>query len=193
MRKFAIMAVAAMALFAFSGMAYAQGDTVTITMNQQNASGQTGAAALVDAGNGQTAVAINITAGAAAVGQPAHIHRGTCANLDPKPAFPLTDVMNGTSETIVNVSMAELASGQYAINVHKSGTEASVYVSCGDIAAMVTAPAPAPVTAPVSAPETGTTVGMPRTGAPEFGLAAALVLLATSMLGAGLTLARRRT
>ena len=31
MRKFVILAVAAMALFAFSGMAYAQGDTVTIT------------------------------------------------------------------------------------------------------------------------------------------------------------------
>jgi hypothetical protein len=192
MRKFAIMAVAALALFAFSGMAYAQGDTALVTMNEQNGSGQIGATALVDAGNGQTAVAINITAGAAGVGQPAHIHKGTCANLDPKPAFPLTNVMNGTSETIVNASLAELASGQYAVNVHKSGPEASVYVSCGDIAAMVTAPAPAPVTAPVSAPETGTTVGMPRTGAPAFGLVAALVLLATSILGAGFTLARRR-
>ena len=186
MRKFAILAVAAMALFAFSGFAYAQSDTVTITMNQQNASGQTGAAALVDAGNGQTAVAINVTAGAAGVGQPAHIHKGTCANLDPKPAFPLTDVMNGTSETIVNVSLAELQSSQYAINVHKSGPEASVYVSCGDIATMVTAPPP------VIAPAPGTTVGMPSTGVADFGLAAALVLLATSLLGAGFTLARRR-
>jgi hypothetical protein len=84
--------------------------------------------------------------------------------------------------------------------VHKSGPEASTYVSCGDIAAMVTAPAPAPVTAPVtapvsapvSAPETGTTVGMPRTGVADFGLAAALVLLATSIIGAGFTFARRR-
>ena len=196
MRKFISMAAAAMALFAFSGMAFAQSDTVTVTMNAQNNSGQTGAAALVDAGNGQTAVAINITPGATGVGQPAHIHKGTCANLDPKPAFPLTDVMNGTSETIVNVSLAELTSGQYAVNVHKSGTEASTYVSCGDLAAMVTAPAPAPapvtVPAPAPAPETGTTVGMPRTGVADFALAAALVLLATSMLGVGLTLARRR-
>lgn len=201
MRKFAIMAAAAMALFAFSGMAYAQGDTVTVTMNEQNGSGQIGAAALVDAGNGQTAVAINITSGAEGVGQPAHIHKGTCANLDPRPAFPLTDVMNGTSETIVNASFAELTSGQYAVNVHKSGTEASTYVSCGDIAAMVTgAPAPAPETVPAPAPETttgaapeaGTTVGMPRTGAADFSIAAALVLLAASIFGAGLTLVRRR-
>ena len=184
MRKYVILAVAAMALFAFSGMAYAQGDTVTITMNQQNNSGQTGAAALVDAGNGQVAVAINVNPGAAGVGQPAHIHRGTCANLDPKPLYPLTDVMNGTSETIVNASLSELTSGQYAINVHKSGTEASIYVSCGDITAMVTGGG--------TAPETGTTVGMPRTGVADFALVAALVLLATSMLGVGLTLARRR-
>jgi hypothetical protein len=192
MRKFATMAVAAMALFAFSGVALAQGDTVTVTMNAQNNSGQTGAAAIVDAGNGQVAVAINVTAGATGVGQPAHIHKGTCANLDPKPLYPLTDVMNGTSETIVNVSLADLSAGQYAINVHKSGTEASTYVSCGDIAVMVTG-APVTVPAPISAPETGTTVGMPRTGVPAFGLVAALVLLATSILGAGLTLARRRS
>jgi hypothetical protein len=188
MRKFITLAVVAMAIFAFSGMAYAQGDTVTTTMNQQNNSGQIGASALVDAGSGQTAVAINITPGAPGVGQPAHIHRGTCANLDPKPLYPLTDVINGTSETIVPASLADLATGQYAINVHKSGTEASIYVSCGDIAAMVTGGGT--TTAP--APGTGTTVGMPRTGVPAFGLVAALVLLASSILGAGLTLARRR-
>jgi hypothetical protein len=189
MRKFVILAVAAMALFAFSGIAFAQGDTVTITMNAQNNSGQTGAAAIVDAGNGQIAVAINVSPGSEGVGQPAHIHRGPCANLDPKPLYPLTDVMNGTSETIVNASLSELTSGQYAINVHKSGTEPQIYTSCGDItAAMVTGGG----TGTTTGTGTGTTVGMPRTGAADFTLALGLILLATSMLGAGWTLARRR-
>jgi hypothetical protein len=184
MRKFVLLAVAALALFAFSGAgAFAQSSTVTLTMGEQNGSGQNGASALVDAGSGSTAVAINISGGSDTP-QPAHIHRGTCANLDPKPAFPLTSVVNGTSETIVNVSMAELTSGNYAINVHKSAAEASVYVSCGDIVAQ------AVTTGGGGAP---TTVGMPRTGAPNLLLQAlALALLAASITGAGIHLARRK-
>ncbi|HET6263108.1 MAG TPA: hypothetical protein VFG99_12850, partial [Chloroflexia bacterium] len=57
----------------------------------------------------------------------------TCANLDPNPAYPLSSVVNGKSETEVAVSMDELSKGEYAINIHKSATEASVYVACGDL------------------------------------------------------------
>ncbi|MFZ8844362.1 hypothetical protein [Thermoflexus sp.] len=65
--------------------------------------------------------------------QPAHIHEGTCANLNPKPAFPLTPVRDGKSTTVVNVKLADLLAKPFAINVHKSAQEISVYVSCGEI------------------------------------------------------------
>ena len=41
-------------------------------------------------------------------------------------------MVNGKSETEIEVSMATLTSG-HAINVHKSAAEATVYVSCADI------------------------------------------------------------
>jgi hypothetical protein len=65
--------------------------------------------------------------------QPAHIHEGTCADLNPDPAFPLTDVVDGGSETDVDVSLEELSLSDYAVNVHESAAEADVYVACGDI------------------------------------------------------------
>ena len=65
--------------------------------------------------------------------QPAHIHKGTCDNLDPNPAFPLENVVDGKSETDVDVSLDDLALSSYAVNVHKSQDEADVYVACGDI------------------------------------------------------------
>jgi hypothetical protein len=107
-----------------------------VTMNEQNGSGQTGMAHLTTGADGKTMVVLDIKSGATDVAQPAHIHEGTCANLNPKPAYPLTNVVNGKSETTVAVTLADLVAKPYAINVHKSGPEASVYVSCGDIVAM---------------------------------------------------------
>ena len=65
--------------------------------------------------------------------QPAHIHETTCADLNPEPVFPLESVVEGQSESDVDVSLEDLALTPYAINVHKSEAEADVYVACGDI------------------------------------------------------------
>jgi len=43
--------------------------------------------------------------------QPVHIHKGTCAQLDPKPALPLSPVVNRNSETVVNASLDDLQKG----------------------------------------------------------------------------------
>ena len=43
--------------------------------------------------------------------QPVHIHKGTCAQLDPKPALPLSPVVNRKSETVVNASLDDLQKG----------------------------------------------------------------------------------
>ncbi len=149
----------------------AQSNTVTVTLQEQNNSGQQGTATLVDAGNGKTTVTINLSNGSS-VPQPAHIHKGTCANLDPKPAYPLTSVVNGASETTVDASLSELTSEQYAINVHKSAAEVTTYVACGNISAMV--------------------VGMPTTGSSMQLTLLAAGLIAIVLAGTGLMLARRR-
>lgn len=105
---------------------------VTIQLGTLNDSGESGTATLTAAG-AQTKVVLNVTGQPAGVDQPTHIHEGTCANLNPQPAFPLTDVKDGKSETTVDASLTDLLSGKYAINVHKSAADLATYVVCGDL------------------------------------------------------------
>jgi Cu/Zn superoxide dismutase len=107
---------------------------VKVPLKAQSNSGESGTATLSDAGTGKTMVMITVT-GAPATAQPMHIHKGTCAKLDPKPAYPLPSLTNGKSEATVNASMADLQKEPHAINGHKSAQEASVYVFCGEIPA----------------------------------------------------------
>lgn len=114
--------------------AISEGDSIMVMMGAQNDSGQSGMATVTDLGNGKVNVVLDITGPGSQDPQPAHIHLGTCANLDPSPAFPLSSVVDGKSVTEIEANFADFATTQYAINVHKSAAEASVYVSCGDIA-----------------------------------------------------------
>jgi CHRD domain-containing protein len=107
-------------------------DGVEVSLQEQNGSGESGTATLTVNDDGSLHVALQLS-GAPAEAQPAHIHRGTCAELDPEPAFPLTNVVNGSSETEVQVSLEDLAAESYAVNVHRSEAEAETYVACGDI------------------------------------------------------------
>jgi len=107
------------------------GDTVTVELAEQNGSGESGTATLTAEGE-QTRVVLELS-NPASDSQPAHIHNGTCANLDPAPAFGLPNVEDGSSEATVDVTLDELTGGEYAVNVHKSNDEADVYVACGDI------------------------------------------------------------
>ena len=85
---------------------------------------------------GKTKVAVSVTGQPAGVAQPMHIHKGTCDKLDPKPTYGLPSLINGKSEATVDVSLADLQKGGYAINGHKSAQEVSTYVYCGAIPAM---------------------------------------------------------
>lgn len=105
---------------------------VTVELSEQSGSGQTGTATLTAEGD-QTRVVVDVS-DPVSPSQPAHIHAGTCANLDPAPAFGLPNVQDGNSETTVDVSLDELTGGEYAINLHMSDEDAGTYVSCGDIA-----------------------------------------------------------
>ncbi len=105
---------------------------LTIPIKPLNGSGESGTATLTDTPAGLKVV-LSIK-GAPAAPQPAHIHKGSCAKLDPKPAYPLTSVIGGKSTTVVKGETIGELLGKYAINVHKSTTDIPTYVACGDVA-----------------------------------------------------------
>lgn len=105
---------------------------VTLNLNAQNNSGQNGTVTLTPMGE-STKVDIRVASGAPDVDQPAHIHGGTCANIDPKPKYPLNNVKNGVSTSTVPASLDSLMATPNALNIHKSTPEIKVYVACGDI------------------------------------------------------------
>ena len=80
---------------------------------------------------------------------PAHIHLGTCSNLDPNPTFMLADVIapagaDATTDdtaaipveqsvTTVDAALPDLRSGGYAINIHQSVEDIGTYIACGSL------------------------------------------------------------
>lgn len=110
----------------------AQAQSLTLNLATQNNSGITGTATLTDLGDGKTRVVIQAN-GSGAGPEPAHIHPGSCAQLNPTPAFTLTNVTNGSSTTDVDGSLEQLTAQPYAVHMHKSLDELTVYVACADI------------------------------------------------------------
>ena len=106
--------------------------SVNVKLSQQNKSKESGTAKLTPAGD-KTKVELSIKGAPKGVSQPAHIHEGSCAKLDPKPKYGLENVVDGKSTTEVPVGLAELRKGGMAINVHKSKEDIKTYVSCGNI------------------------------------------------------------
>jgi len=109
-----------------------EGLEFTIDLEEQNGSGISGTATLSPTVDGTVEVEVELD-GSDGGPHPAHIHEGSCAELDPTPAFPLEDVEDGSSETTVDVDLADITANEYAINVHESTENLDVYVACGDV------------------------------------------------------------
>lgn len=132
------------AALAIAGGAYAQdkakggkkggAKTVSVRMAAQNKSGETGTAKLTPIDTDKTRVEISLKGTPSGTPQPAHIHEGTCAKLNPQPKYGLENVVDGKSTTEVPVGLDTLRKGTFAINVHKSADDLKTYVSCGNIA-----------------------------------------------------------
>lgn len=105
---------------------------VTAALDELNGSGQSGTATLSAVGEGKTRVVVQLN-GAPESAQPAHIHKGSCDELDPTPAFPLDSTKNGRSDTVVEASLDDLQASAYAINIHESEADPKTYVACGDL------------------------------------------------------------
>ena len=137
----------------------------TIALPEQNDSGESGSAVLTEK-DGKVTVSLDMTGFPAGVPQPAHIHVGSCPDVGAV-AYPLTNVVDGKSETVLDTTFAKLdAKEPLAINVHKSVPESKVYVSCGNLGALNTSPSatptssaaasstPSPTTSPAASPTT---------------------------------------
>ena len=123
---------AALALVGAS-TALAQDKPLTVNLSPQNGSGESGTATLTPQGD-KTQVVIKLTgAPDAATQQPAHIHDGSCAKLDPKPRVPLQNVVGGSSTTTLDMKLGDIMSKGGAVNVHKSAADVKTYVACGDL------------------------------------------------------------
>jgi hypothetical protein len=140
-----ISALAVVAALGLSGAALGQSNTmdnvqnavsphvINLTLGEQNKSTQTGTAIVKDV-DGGVEVTIALKNEPADASEPAHIHKGTCATLDPAPYKPLTNVVGGASvTTIKGITVADLKAAHYAINVHQSAVNLEHYVACGDL------------------------------------------------------------
>lgn len=100
-----------------------------IVLAEENKSGQKGTAMLEEI-NGKVRVTVSMS-GAKLGTQPAHIHIGVCPGVGTV-KYPLTNVVNGKSTTMLDVTMSELLNqGPLALNLHKSAKEVGVYTACG--------------------------------------------------------------
>ena len=105
---------------------------LTVTLTAQNNSGQPGTAIIAEE-NGKAKVSLFINNAPKGVAQPAHIHAGACPGVG-EVKYPLSNVLDGKSETALDVGIDQLKSElPLAVNVHKSASEARVYVSCGPL------------------------------------------------------------
>lgn len=101
----------------------------TVQLQTLNDSGVTGSTVLTDLGDGQTKVVVTVDP-AGHLDMPAHIHPGTCADLVPQPRFPLQNVVDGSSETTIDVPLDELFAGGLAVNLHASPDDYGTYTAC---------------------------------------------------------------
>ena len=108
-------------------------ESLVVNLAEQNDSGQTGTATLTEE-EGQVTVTLSLLDFPEDIPQPAHIHLGACPDVGAV-AYPLTNVVNGESVTVLDVTLAQLESeAPLGINVHQSVPEASIYTACGDLA-----------------------------------------------------------
>ena len=127
--------MAAFAALLLTAPALAAGPA-TFPLGAQNSSGETGSATFTQKGD-DVIVVVKVEGGNAKGPQPVHIHKGTCAHLNPTPFLPLTSIVGGTSTTsFENTTVEKMTTGNvYSINIHKSPAEAKIYTACGRLRA----------------------------------------------------------
>jgi len=97
-------------------------------------SGVSGAALLVDLGDGSTQVQVRLDGTPPGGDHPIHFHSGRCGSAGPV-VIRLNNVDGDTgwSSTRVDVPFAWIVGGTHALMVHLSAAQMSTIVACGDV------------------------------------------------------------
>jgi hypothetical protein len=107
--------------------------TLELQLEEQSGSGQSGTATLTEVDGGKTRIVIELS-NPPAQQQPSHVHPGSCDDLGP-PVAGLSNVVDGQAETVVDMSLDELRTGELVVHAHKSAQEYDTSVACARIPA----------------------------------------------------------
>jgi hypothetical protein len=128
-------------------------DQLELEFQELNDSGVEGTVTLYAIGE-QTLVAIDIEGGGES--HPAHIHAGTCDDLDPEPFVPLATVDDsGESLTLISTPLTGLLDDPFAIDLHLSPDELGTLIVCADIEGEPSPATPAPADTATPSPTEG--------------------------------------
>jgi hypothetical protein len=105
--------------------------TVRLQLAEENNSGQSGTAVISPVDGERTRIVMEVDH-PPDLPQPAHVHPGPCGNLG-DPIAALESLVNGRSETIVPIALADLQRGGFVVHAHRSEAEFDVSVVCAAI------------------------------------------------------------
>ncbi len=106
--------------------------SLAIRLEPVNNSGISGMAVLSARGN-QTQIDVTIDGEPAGASEPIHIHNGNCGSALGSIKYPLKNVENGASTTVVDAPLGSLLTGGFAINAHQSAANITTWIACGNV------------------------------------------------------------
>jgi hypothetical protein len=131
-RALALLAIAPLAVSVAACADAPPAETRTIALTTLNASGVSGTVVLTALDARRTRVEIRVDP-AGHPDMPSHIHPGTCADLVPQPKYPLQNVRDGHSTTVITAAFGDLLRGDLAVNLHNSNEDLRTYTACAEL------------------------------------------------------------
>lgn len=101
-----------------------------IPFEERNDSGVSGTATLFI--NGEETI-VEIELEGAGESHPAHVHEGTCDEMNPESAWDLENVEDGTSTSVIDVPLSDLLNGEYVIDLHLAPNQLGLLIGCATI------------------------------------------------------------